>query len=639
MAHIPGMIRAMAAVPRVHLADPQANAQEILALLRQADEQRAELCVFPELCLCGYTCADLLLHPPLLAGCLQALETLLHAPVRAAFVVGLPLEIGGRLYNCAAAVCGGRILGVVPKAHLPNSGEFYEKRWFEPGTSALESMTLCGQSIPVGGDLVFDGGRFSFGVELCEDLWVPAPPSARLCMGGALMIVNPSASNELVTKHRYRCELIAQQSARCLCGYLYAGAGYGESTTDLVFSGYAGVYENGRLLAENERFARQSSFAVADVDVERLRFKRRQSRTFAEDAPQSLRVVRFELPPHADERLLRAVSPLPFVPAGAERDARTEEILLIQTTALLTRMERVNTRRAVLGVSGGLDSTLTLLAAAYAFRRAGYPMEGLVGITMPGMGTGSRTLQNALRLMALIGCTTRTIPIVKAVEQHFEDIGQDPEIHDVAYENSQARERTQILMDVANGFADGGIHVGTEDMSEFADGWCTYNGDHISMYDVNAGSTKTMVQMVVRYVAETTDDDVLSKALLDVLDTPVSPELLPPTRNGEIAQKSEDSVGPYNLQDFFLYYLVDHGFAPEKVLRLADIAYGDEFDHATLKKWLRSYCRRLFSQQFKRSCLQDGPTLNGFSFSPRTGFLMPSDGSDALYLATVDALK
>ena len=395
MSHIPGMIRAMSAVPRVHLADPQANAQEILALLHQADEQRAELCVFPELCLCGYTCADLLLHPPLLAGCLQVLETLLHAPVRTAFVVGLPLEINGKLYNCAAAICGGRILGVVPKAHLPNSGEFYEKRWFEPGTSAPESMTLCGQSVPVGGDLVFDGGRFSFGVELCEDLWVPAPPSAQLCMGGALMIVNPSASNELVTKHRYRCELVAQQSARCLCGYLYAGAGYGESTTDLVFSGYAGVYENGRLLAENERFSRQSSFAVADVDVERLRFKRRQSRTFAEDAPQSLRTVRFELPAHVDERLLRAVSPLPFVPAGAERDARTEEILLIQTTALLTRMEQVNTRRAVLGVSGGLDSTLTLLAAAYAFRRAGYPMEGLVGITMPGMGTGSRTLQNA----------------------------------------------------------------------------------------------------------------------------------------------------------------------------------------------------------------------------------------------------
>ena len=635
MAHIPGMIRAMAAVPRVHLADPQANAQEILALLRQADEQRAELCVFPELCLCGYTCADLLLHPLLLAGCLQALETLLRAPVRAAFVVGLPLEIGGRLYNCAAAVCGGRILGVVPKAHLPNSGEFYEKRWFEPGASAPESMTLCGQSVPVGGDLVFDCGRFSFGIELCEDLWVPAPPSARLCMGGALMIVNPSASNELVTKHRYRCELIAQQSARCLCGYLYAGAGYGESTTDLVFSGYAGVYENGRLLAENERFARQSSFAVADVDVERLRFKRRQSRTFAEDAPQSLRTVRFELPPHADERLLRAVSPLPFVPAGAERDARTEEILLIQTTALLTRMERVNTRRAVLGVSGGLDSTLTLLAAAYAFRRAGYPMEGLVGITMPGMGTGSRTLQNALRLMALIGCTTRTIPIVKAVEQHFEDIGQDPELHDVAYENSQARERTQIIMDVANQI--GGLALGTGDLSELALGWCTYNGDQMSMYNMSASVPKTLIRHLVRYAGAKLGGEI-APVVEDILDTPISPELIP-SKAGELTQRTEDTLGAYALHDFFLYHMMDSGASPLKLYPLAKAAFDGQYADDAILAALRTFVRRFFTQQFKRSAMPDGPKVGSVSLSPRGDWRMPSDAQSILWMQEVEQLE
>ena len=590
MAHIPGMIRAMAAVPRVHLADPQANAQEILALLRQADEQRAELCVFPELCLCGYTCADLLLHPPLLAGCLQALETLLRAPVRAAFVVGLPLEIGGRLYNCAAAVCGGRILGVVPKAHLPNSGEFYEKRWFEPGASAPESMTLCGQSIPVGGDLVFDGGRFSFGIELCEDLWVPAPPSARLCMGGALMIVNPSASNELVTKHRYRCELIAQQSARCLCGY---------------------------------------------VDVERLRFKRRQSRTFAEDAPQSLRAVRFELPAHADERLLRAVSPLPFVPAGAERDARTEEILLIQTTALLTRMERVNTRRAVLGVSGGLDSTLTLLAAAYAFRRAGYPMEGLIGITMPGMGTGSRTLQNALRLMALIGCTTRTIPIVKAVEQHFEDIGQDPELHDVAYENSQARERTQIIMDVANQI--GGLALGTGDLSELALGWCTYNGDQMSMYNMSASVPKTLIRHLVRYAGAKLGGEIVP-VVEDILDTPISPELIP-SKAGELTQRTEDTLGAYALHDFFLYHMMDSGASPLKLYPLAKAAFDGQYADDAILAALRTFVRRFFTQQFKRSAMPDGPKVGSVSLSPRGDWRMPSDAQSILWMQEVEQLE
>ena len=618
MSHISGMIRAMSAVPRVHLADPQANVREIVELLRQADAQNVRLCVFPELCLCGYTCADLLIHPPLLSGCLQALDTLLQAPVRAAFVVGLPLEIGGRLYNCAVAVCGGRILGVVPKTHLPGSCEFYEKRWFEPGHSAPESMTLCGQTVPVGGDLVFDCGLFSFGVELCEDLWVPAPPSAKLCMGGALMIVNPSASNELVTKHRYRCELIGQQSARCLCGYLYAGAGYGESTTDLVFSGYAGVYENGRMLAQNERFARQSSFAVADVD-----------------APQALRIVRFEQEAFADDRLLRAVSPLPFVPSGAERDARTEEILMIQSTALLTRMEQVHTQKAVLGVSGGLDSTLTLLAAAYAFRRAGYPMEGLVGITMPGMGTGSRTLQNALKLMQLIGCTTKTIPIGKAVAQHFDDIGQDPEKHDIAYENSQARERTQIIMDVANQI--GGLALGTGDLSELALGWCTYNGDQMSMYNMSASVPKTLLQHLVRYAGGRLGGEVVP-VVEDILDTPISPELIP-SKEGELTQRTEDTLGAYALHDFFLYHMMDSGASPLKLYPMAKAAFNGQYDDLAILAALRTFVRRFFTQQFKRSAMPDGPKVGSVSLSPRGDWRMPSDAQSILWMQEVEQLE
>ena len=635
MSSIHGMIRAMSAVPRVHLASPADNAREIALMLQTADEQHADLCVFPELCLCGYTCADLLIHPPLLSGCLQALKSLLATPAHAAFVVGLPLEIGGRLYNCAVAVCGGRILGVVPKEHLPNSGEFYEHRWFEPGHSAPNMTLLCGQEVPVGQDLVFDCGRFSFGIEICEDLWVPAPPSASLCMGGALLIANPSASNELVTKHRYRCELISQQSARCLCGYVYAGAGYGESTTDLVFSGYAGVYENGRALAENERFARENSFSAADIDVERLRFKRRQSRTFADCAPETVRIVRFDQPENHDELLLRFVSPLPFVPAGAERDARTEEILLIQTTALLTRMERVGTKRAVLGVSGGLDSTLTLLAAAYAFSRAGYPMEGLVGITMPGMGTGSRTLQNALKLMEIIGCKTLTIPIGPAVAQHFSDIGQDPEIHDIAYENSQARERTQIIMDYANKI--GGLALGTGDLSELALGWCTYNGDQMSMYNMSASVPKTLIKHLVRYAGGKLGGDIVP-VVEDILDTPISPELIP-SKEGELTQRTEDTLGAYALHDFFLYHMMDSGASPLKLFPLAKAAFDGQYDDAAILSALRTFVRRFFTQQFKRSAMPDGPKVGSVSLSPRGDWRMPSDAQMTLWLSEIEQLK
>ena len=636
MPALPGMIRTMAAVPRVHLADPTQNAREIAGLLRTADSRGVDLCVFPELCLCGYTCGDLLLQPVLLDGCLEALKSLLELPVRTAFVVGLPLEMAGRLYNCAAVIAGGRILGIVPKEHLPNHAEFYEHRWFEPGHSAPSHIELLHQDVPVGEDLCFDCGAFSLGVEICEDLWVPAPPSARLCMGGALLIANPSAGNELVTKHRYRCELIAQQSARCLCGYVYAGAGYGESTTDMVFSGYAGVYENGRALSENTRFARESSYALSDIDVDRLRFKRRQSRSFFDSTCPPLRTLPFSLIPakEDDTPLLRPLSALPFVPSGAERDLRTEEILLIQTTALLSRMEHVGTRRVVLGVSGGLDSTLTLLAAAYAFERAGYDKRGLVAITMPGFGTGSRTLQNALRLMELIGCTALTIPIGKAVSQHFEDIGQDPAVHDVCYENAQARERTQIVMDYANKIQ--ALALGTGDLSELALGWCTYNGDQMSMYNMSGSVPKTLIRHLVRYAGGKLGGDIVP-VVEDILDTPISPELIP-SKEGELTQRTEDTLGAYALHDFFLYHMMDSGASPRKLFALALQAFDGQYDRTAILDALRTFVRRFFTQQFKRSAMPDGPKVGSVSLSPRGDWRMPSDAQMGLWLREVDAL-
>lgn len=640
MSVLPGMIRTMVASPRVHLANPEKNAQEIAELLRTADANGADLCVFPELCLCGYTCADLLMQDVLLHGCLNALKTLLSLPVRTAFVVGLPLEMGGRLYNCAAVAAGGRLLGIVPKEHLPNHNEFYERRWFEPGHSAPPHIMLFEQDVPVGQNLCFTCGSFSLGVEICEDLWVPSPPSGRLCMKGALLIANPSAGNELVTKHRYRCELIAQQSARCLCGYLYAGASYGESTTDMVFSGYAGIYENGRVLGENERFARESTYALADVDGDRLRFKRRQNRSFFEDGGEPLRDIPFSLAPSSScftaegSALLRPLSSLPFVPAGTERDLRTEEILMIQTTALLTRMERVGTQRVVIGVSGGLDSTLTLLASAYAFDRAGYDRSGILAITMPGLGTGNRTLKNALRLMELIGCTALTIPIGKAVAQHFEDIGQDPSVHDICYENAQARERTQIVMDYAN--KSGALALGTGDLSELALGWCTYNGDQMSMYNMSGSVPKTLIRPLVRYAGEKLGGSIVP-IVEDILDTPISPELIP-SGSGELTQRTEDTLGAYALHDFFLYHMMDSGASPRKLFLLAQQAFGASYSREEILRALRTFVHRFFTQQFKRSAMPDGPKVGSVSLSPRGDWRMPSDAQETLWMAEVDAL-
>ena len=586
-----GFIKVAAAAPEIRVADPMFNADAVIRAMDEHARLGVKVLVFPELTLTGATCGDLFYQNTLLAGAAAALEKVVKASEGKDMLVfvGLPVAQGAKVYDAAAAVCNGELLGVVP-ASCPGDKHF-----------ALPGALLDDITVGTLGPVDFHPQQLFQHSEVSE--------------------LNVAA--------------LVGESAKLHAGAVLAAPGFGESSTDATYSGLCLIAEDGKVLESAEDGC---SDIVTELDVQLLIAARRKDATFTGDAAS---YVVTEWGEGTEETVLtRPFGKYPYRPDDpADYHAAAKRLLHMQAASLVRRMQYANLKHPVVGISGGVDSTLAVIICAEAVKMMGLPADYVNAVTMPCFGTTDRTKSNAIIVSEQLGATVRVIDIGESVMQHFKDIGHDPENRNVVYENAQARERTQILMDVANSFADGGIHVGTEDMSEFADGWCTYNGDHISMYDVNAGSTKTMVQMVVRYVAETTDDDVLSKALLDVLDTPVSPELLPPPRNGEIAQKSEDSVGPYNLQDFFLYYLVDHGFAPEKVLRLADIAYGDEFDHATLKKWLRSYCRRLFSQQFKRSCLQDGPTLNGFSFSPRTGFSMPSDGSDALYLASVDALK
>ena len=634
-----GFLKAAAFSPALRVADCTYNAQQILADVQAAAARGVKLAVFPEFCLTGYTCGDLFLQHTLQTGALDALQTVLDGTrtLDTVVLVGLPLLVHGKLYNCAAVLCRGQLLGLVPKTYLPNYGEFYEKRQFNPAPAGVRTLRFAGQEVPFGTQLLFrcaEMPEFCLGVEVCEDLWAPLPPSTHHALAGATVIANLSASDETIGKADYRRALVCQQSARLLCTYLYADAGHGESTTDMVFAAHDLICENGALLAEAKPFG--PGCACTELDLGRMVSERCRSTTFQPESAGYETVV-FHLPLR-EVPLTRPVLPTPFVPAGdAARAERCELILAMQADGLAKRIAHAHAKTAVIGISGGLDSSLALLVAVRAMQRLGRPAQDVLAVTMPCFGTTHRTRSNAEILCEELGVTFQEIPIARTVHSHFADIGQDEAALDVTYENCQARVRTLELMDLAN--RTGGLVVGTGDLSELALGWATYNGDHMSMYGVNADVPKTLVRHIVRYAADAAENEALRAVLLDILDTPVSPELLPPTRNGEIAQKSEDSVGPYNLQDFFLYYLVDHGFAPEKVLRLADIAYGDEVDHATLKKWLRSYCRRLFSQQFKRSCLQDGPTLNGFSFSPRTGFSMPSDGSDALYLATVDALK
>lgn len=632
-----GFIKVAAAAPEIKVADPLYNAQKIIDVMRVNDEAGVKLLVFPALSLTGTTCGDLFYQNTLLRGAADGLRKVVEASVEFGMLtfVGLPVAKDGKVYNCAAAVYGGDLLGVVP---MTCAGD---KHFSVPEDDSVRELKIGDlYAVACGARLLFECEALpslKVAAQVAGDADAPVPPAADHALAGANVIAQLSSFSMTVDSAARETAAVREQSARLHCGFVMAAPGSGESTTDHAFSGLCVVVENGAVLASAET---GTSSVLTELDVELLESARRKANSFRGKATSHM-VVKWGALSWGgtleDTTLTRKFSKYPYRPVDeSQYHAAAERLLNMQAASLVRRMRYADLKFPVVGISGGVDSTLAVIICARAAKMMGLPASNVTAVTMPCFGTTDRTKSNAIIVSEQLGATVRVIDIGESVMQHFKDIDHDPENRNVVYENAQARERTQILMDIANEL--GGIHVGTEDMSEFADGWCTYNGDHISMYDVNAGSTKTMVQMVVRYVAETTDNKVLADALFDVLDTPVSPELLPPTRNGEIAQKSEDSVGPYNLQDFFLYYLVENGFTPEKVLRLADIAYGDEFDHDTLKKWLRSYCRRLFSQQFKRSCLQDGPTLCGFSFSPRTGFLMPSDGSPELYLAMVDSL-
>ena len=639
-----GFVKVAAGIPLVRVGDPAHNAAQLEALIREAAAQGAQVVAFPELSVTGYTCGDLFLKPFLA----QAAERVLGALLRrtesldVVFLVGLPVVAGNVLLNAAAVCFRGEILGVIPKTYLPNYKEFYEQRWF---ASSLEwgggEVELCGQPVPAGTDLLFEAAGMKFGVELCEDLWAVVPPSSRAVLQGADVIFNLSASNALAGKHAYVRELVAQQSARGLCGYVYASCGFGESTTDVVFGGNALIYENGTPLAFSERFSMQAQLITGEIDVERLRAERLTNSTFRQDAAfeaaEPYEVIESGLAPLPVTHLTRSIAPLPFVPKGSRLDENCQEIFNIQTTGLATRLLHAHAKTAVIGVSGGLDSTLALLVCAKTFDKLGLSRKGIIGVTMPGFGTTDRTYHNAQVMMKSLGITWREVDIKKACRQHFADIGHDEKVKDVTYENVQARERTQILMDVAN--QTGGIVIGTGDLSELALGWATYNGDHMSMYGVNAGVPKTLVRSLVLWAARHETNKKTKAVLEDIADTPISPELLPADKHGKIAQRTEDLVGPYELHDFFLFYFLRYGFGPGKIYFLAKQAFEKKFSAAVIKKWLKVFFRRFFAQQFKRSCLPDGPKVGAVALSPRGDWRMPSDASADAWLAEVDALR
>ena len=641
-----GFVKVAAGTPSIRVADCRDNAESCFTLMREADRQGVRILVLPELCLTGYTCGDLFLHDTLLRGAEEALSTVLEATKHLDMVtaLGLPVRFENKLYNCAAVIHKGVILGLVPKTCLPNYGEFYEARWFAPGPAETRQATLCGQSVPLGSRQLFfcqDLPELVLGVELCEDLWAVEPPSARLAALGATLILNLSASDEVVGKADYRRALVTGQSARLVCGYVYADAGEGESTTDLVFTGHNLIAENGALLSER-RFA--SGLTISEVDVARLAYERRRMNTYPsrdgreEALLHGLWRTGFSLE-RATTTLTRYVSPTPFVPEdAADRAERCEEILKVAALGLKKRLEHTQAAAAVVGLSGGLDSTLAVLITALAMGLLDRPASDIIAVTMPCFGTTDRTKSNAVLLAERLGCTLKTIDISEAVRRHFKDIGQSMADHDVTFENGQARERTQVLMDVANQC--GGLVVGTGDLSELALGWATYNGDHMSMYGVNASIPKTLVRHLVGYVCgdKAESEPELSHVLADILDTPVSPELLPAV-NGQISQRTEDLVGPYELHDFFLYYAIRWAFPPRKVLRLAEHAFGRTYDRTTILKWEKTFYRRFFAQQFKRSCLPDGPKVGSVTLSPRGDWRMPSDAVAALWLDELEGLE
>ena len=633
-----GFVKAAAVTPKIKVADTKYNAELILDMMKESARQGAKIVVFPELCLTGYTCQDLFLQERLLQGAKDALMKLVKesASLDAIFFVGLPFEILGKLYNVAAVFSHGEVLGLVPKSYLPNYNEFYEARHFVSGAElATEVVLPDGSCVPADRDLLFvceQMPKLRIGVELCEDLWTPNPPSISHALAGASVLVNLSASNELTGKDSYRRELVSGQSARLLAGYIYASAGEGESTQDLVFSGHNIIAENGQILAESKRFGH--GILYSEIDVERLCAQRRRMTTFVTE-DQTHTEILFSLKIE-ETKLTRFIDPAPFVPTDRQnREKRCDEILMIQAMGLKKRLEHTGAN-AVVGISGGLDSTLALLVTVRAFDLCGRDHKGITAVTMPGFGTTDRTYDNAVKLIQSLGAEFVEVDICQAVNVHFSDIGQDPSVHDVTYENSQARERTQILMDIAN--KKNALVIGTGDLSELALGWATYNGDHMSMYAVNASVPKTLVRHLVRYYADTCEDKQLSDTLYDVLDTPVSPELLPP-EDGKISQKTEDLVGLYELHDFFLYYMLRQGFSPAKIYRLAKIAFAGTYEDAFILKWLKTFCRRFFAQQFKRSCLPDGPKVGSVAVSPRGDLRMPSDACATLWMEELNTLS
>lgn len=631
-----GFLRTAAATPSVRVADVEYNAGEICRLMEEGKEKKAKIMVFPELCLTAYTCGDLFLQSSLLEKAKEGLKMVEECSKDKDMLVfvGLPWERDGKLYNVAAAVWRGRLLGLVPKKNIPNYSEFYEARYFYPGNEIPVPVMWNGENVLMGCNLLFECANvpgLNVAAEVCEDLWVPYPPSVRHAMAGATIIANCSASDETTGKDVYRRQLVCGQSARLVCGYIYANAGDGESTQDLVFGGHNIIAENGNCLRESERFC--SGVIYADCDLERLSCDRRKMNTFPEAEKDGYLSVKFTLE-QEEVDLERFIDPAPFIPsAEAERRKRCEEILQIQAMGLKKRLDHTGCRHAVIGISGGLDSTLALLVTVRAFDMAKIPRNQIHCITMPCFGTTDRTYQNACIMTEKVGAELREVVIKDSVSLHFKDIGHDPANHDVTYENSQARERTQVLMDIANQV--GGMVIGTGDMSELALGWATYNGDHMSMYGVNASVPKTLVRHLVRYYAEAYGEEELKKVLLDVLDTPVSPELLPP-EEGQISQKTEDLVGPYELHDFFLYYILRFGCRPAKIFYLAGKAFDGVYEKKVIMKWLKTFYRRFFSQQFKRSCLPDGPKVGSAAVSPRGDLRMPSDACVRIWMEELE---
>ena len=641
-----GYFRVASCIPKVSVANVTENIENIKQILTELNDKGVELAVFPEMCLTGYTCADLFHNRTLLDEAAYGIAVLaLSMPFDGVAIVGAPLEYAGVIYNCAFVIGCGRVLGAVPKTYIPNYNEFYEKRWWKSANDIDAEIEMDGCKFRLSTNQLFQVNGATVGIEICEDLWTPMPPSSRLALAGAQVIVNLSASDDLIGKYDYLKSLISQQSARCLSAYVYSSAGFGESSTDLVFDGKAIIAENGKILAINKRWQNTAQTVVADIDLEALNRDRIHNGSFGDCQAREIKIGDFktekvELPGKNDSinQLYREIDPQPFVPATDYAMAqRCDEIINIQAAGLAKRLDAIKCRSLVVGISGGLDSTLALLVAVKAFDRLSIDRKGILGITMPGFGTTARTKGNAVKLMEELGVSIEEIPIGDAVIQHFKDIKHDPTKQDVTYENSQARERTQILMDMAN--KTGGIVLGTGDLSELALGWATYNGDHMSMYGVNTGVPKTLVKYLVRYFAQEEGFESCKATLLDIIDTPISPELIPADSDDNIVQKTEDLVGPYELHDFFLYYTLRFGFTPHRIYFMAQHAFDGRYDNATILKWMHVFFRRFFQQQFKRSCLPDGPKVGSVCLSPRGDWRMPSDASSFLWLQEIEALE